>query len=232
MNALNLVMLLIVVASSIWVLVDARSIGIRKSRKSGFFNLSPLGWSMATLFLWIIAFPAYLILRSKLKTKGDTNLSAMHSTQQSTARAFNSESPSQPTQTAPKSPSYWIGVAVLVVVAGAGLYYLWQWQSTQQMEQTVQTSMNKTLNNEQPFAAMGLEVQKVTLVHDSGNRYFGMAKVLYKGQVHNVQIHVLYDGEHVMWNTDPGAFQFAIYDQLGSAVQKLFQSASQPAPAN
>ena len=57
----------IVIASAIWVYFDAKSIGVRKNLVSGFWNLGPGGWSVATLLLWIIGFPCYLIKRGTLK---------------------------------------------------------------------------------------------------------------------------------------------------------------------
>lgn len=58
----NLVYLM-VIATSIWVYFDARKIGARKGLLPGFFNLSPLTWSLSCLLLWIVGFPAYLIHR-------------------------------------------------------------------------------------------------------------------------------------------------------------------------
>ena len=57
----------VVIASAVWVYIDAKNIGVRKDLVSGFFNLGPVGWSLATLLLWIISFPCYLIQRPTLK---------------------------------------------------------------------------------------------------------------------------------------------------------------------
>lgn len=62
-----MIMWIIVIASAIWVYFDARSIGVHKNLVSGFWNLGPFGWSVATLLLWIVGFPAYLIKRGTLK---------------------------------------------------------------------------------------------------------------------------------------------------------------------
>ena len=58
---------LLVVATSIWVFIDARSIGVRKGQIKGFFNMGPSGWAFATLLLWIVGFPGYLAKRSEYK---------------------------------------------------------------------------------------------------------------------------------------------------------------------
>jgi hypothetical protein len=60
-------MWLIVLGSSIWVLVDAKNIGVKKGLIPGIGNIGPWGWFFATLLLWIIGFPMYLYYRGKFK---------------------------------------------------------------------------------------------------------------------------------------------------------------------
>ena len=55
----------VVIGSSIWVVADANSIGVRKGK--GFFDMGPWGWFFACLLLWIVAFPVYLAKRSEYK---------------------------------------------------------------------------------------------------------------------------------------------------------------------
>ena len=58
--------IVVVVGSSGWVYVDATQNGIQKGMGSGDANRSPSGWFGACIVLWIIAFPLYLMKRSKL----------------------------------------------------------------------------------------------------------------------------------------------------------------------
>lgn len=67
---------LIIVLSAVWVYFDAKSIGVRKGQTRGLFNLGPGGWVVATLLLWVIAFPAYLLLRGKFKRQIQGNVIA------------------------------------------------------------------------------------------------------------------------------------------------------------
>lgn len=57
------VLLVIVVGTSLWVLLDALRIGVRKGQISGFFNMGAFGWFFSCLLIWILAFPAYLAKR-------------------------------------------------------------------------------------------------------------------------------------------------------------------------
>ena len=54
---------ILVLGSSLWVLFDARSIGVQKGKIRGFFNMSPMGWFLSCVLCWIVAFPAYLVKR-------------------------------------------------------------------------------------------------------------------------------------------------------------------------
>ena len=57
------ILILVVVATSIWVGFDASSIGAKEAGSTG-----PFGWFLFCLLLWIIGFPLYLSQRSKIKT--------------------------------------------------------------------------------------------------------------------------------------------------------------------
>lgn len=58
---------IMVVATSIWVLIDAKAIGVRREERKSAFNFGPWGWFISCLFLWIIAFPAYIAKRAGFK---------------------------------------------------------------------------------------------------------------------------------------------------------------------
>lgn len=58
---------LVVVVTSLGVLVDSISIGVRRGRIKGFFNMGPAGWFFSCLLLWILAFPAYLVKRNEYR---------------------------------------------------------------------------------------------------------------------------------------------------------------------
>ena len=61
------VLFLIVLGTSIWVAVDASSIGVKKGQLQGLAGMGPAGWFFACLLLWIFAFPFYLCKRGALK---------------------------------------------------------------------------------------------------------------------------------------------------------------------
>ena len=56
---------IVVIATSIWVLIDAHILGVRKGVVKGLGDMGPFGWFFASLLLWIIAFPLYLGMRPK-----------------------------------------------------------------------------------------------------------------------------------------------------------------------
>ena len=67
---------IVIIATSIWVFVDAKSIGARKGLQKGFFDLGPIGWFLVCLLLWIVAFPCYLAKRNDIKKLANGGLSS------------------------------------------------------------------------------------------------------------------------------------------------------------
>jgi hypothetical protein len=64
---MDMIVTIIVVATSIWVLVDAKTIGIKKGQITGVANMGPAGWFFVCLLLWIVGFPFYLAKRGEFK---------------------------------------------------------------------------------------------------------------------------------------------------------------------
>ncbi len=63
----RIVVPLVIAGSAIWVYLDATGHKIGKVKEArGMFNMSAGAWSVVTLFLWIVGFPAYLLKRSTL----------------------------------------------------------------------------------------------------------------------------------------------------------------------
>jgi hypothetical protein len=62
---------LVVLASSIWMGVDASRLGYDKRDVRGLAAMGPVGWFFCGLLLWIVAFPLYLIKRPELKAAGE-----------------------------------------------------------------------------------------------------------------------------------------------------------------
>lgn len=62
---------LIVIATSIWVLIDAKTISVSKGKIDGLGNMGPWGWFFSCLFIWILAFPFYIAKRPVFKKASD-----------------------------------------------------------------------------------------------------------------------------------------------------------------
>src|SRR5690242_9215362 len=58
---------LVVLGTSIWVLIDAKQIGVRSGLIKGIGGMGPWGWFFACLLLWIVGFPLYLVKRNELR---------------------------------------------------------------------------------------------------------------------------------------------------------------------
>lgn len=64
---MDLLFFLVVLATSVWVLVDAKKLNIKKGQAKGLANMGPWSWFVVCLVLWVIAFPYYLYKRPSLK---------------------------------------------------------------------------------------------------------------------------------------------------------------------
>jgi hypothetical protein len=58
---------LLIGLTALWVLIDAKSIGVRKGLITGMGNMGPWAWFFGCLVIWIIAFPLYLAKRGDFK---------------------------------------------------------------------------------------------------------------------------------------------------------------------
>jgi hypothetical protein len=59
---------LLVLGTTLWVLIDAYRIGVKRNQLKGFFaGMGPIGWALSCSFIWIIAFPMYLKNRPQYK---------------------------------------------------------------------------------------------------------------------------------------------------------------------
>jgi hypothetical protein len=134
MNKTSLVMWVVIIASSIWVLFDAKSIGVRRGQIKGFADLGPWGWFIATLLLWIVAFPVYLAQRPKYKAinaPAPTNTStAMHSgtSQEAPGHIQGSSMPVQPIASPQTGKAYNMTWGVIMVVSGLCIAGYSGWQ--------------------------------------------------------------------------------------------------------
>jgi uncharacterized membrane protein len=59
--------ILLWIGTSLWVLIDAKTIGVKKGQIKGMGNMGPAGWFVVCLLLWIIGFPFYLAKRGEYK---------------------------------------------------------------------------------------------------------------------------------------------------------------------
>ena len=64
-SCITTLMWLTVIGTSIWVFIDASSIGVKKGQIKGVSDMGPVSWLFACLLLWIISFPLYLSKRSE-----------------------------------------------------------------------------------------------------------------------------------------------------------------------
>jgi len=130
--------------SSIWVLFDAKSIGVRKGQIPGFFGMGVWGWFFACLILYLVAFPGYLVKRGEL-------------------RRVNGKEPSS----ASVSAACWAVYCIVLCAAGFNLYDYQKDFEQRSLQEGVEASVRKRLS-EMPGLPEA-EVDILVLVHKTGN---------------------------------------------------------------
>lgn len=106
-----------------------------------------------------------------------------------------------------KRPNRWIVLIFIVALIGGGAWYMENHLTEDQISQEVKNGLQQQLD-QGDLKDVHLQVSKITLLHDQGNRYQAIAGVLMDGKSHDVNINVLVDGRKVAWKTDDGAFLF------------------------
>ncbi len=62
----------VVIGTSIWVWVDAKSIGVERGQLKGLADMTPLEWFGCCLILWPVGVLFYLAKRQELKRIADS----------------------------------------------------------------------------------------------------------------------------------------------------------------
>ncbi len=111
-----------------------------------------------------------------------------------------------------------VAVAATLIIAGSFIGYS-EWKSSQPSMDTLvpqlRRSMNQTLSADEQFRNLGLQLGEITVMRSVGNMFEGQVAVsTRKGTEHSVAVHINYDGETLIWQTDPGAFLFTAQEQL------------------
>lgn len=171
---MGVIIWLTVIASSIWVLVDAKSIGVKKGQIKGVGNIGPWGWFFVCLLLWIIGFPFYLYKRGEYKrVNGKAGGTVVATSIGLAVIAFQ---------------------AVLIILTLTGDIKM----STSDLQQEVRTSIEETWSKEPSLA--NSKIQSFNLIHKTGNEYEGLLEVSADGATEKLIVDVTYDGKQFLWH--------------------------------
>lgn len=107
------------------------------------------------------------------------------------------------------------GVLTAALLVGCG-------QSTDQIGETVKTSMQQKFDSDTQFKKWNLSVTSVQVLKQGAHRYIGMVTVVHEGESHDVPVEITADGSNLMWQVQPGAFMFVAQKEL-QQLQKAFQ---------
>jgi hypothetical protein len=98
-------------------------------------------------------------------------------------------------------------VLVLVVAAGVAYWYANK-PDDERIGRTVTQMIQQKVDTTEPFSKLHMKVQSVDVIHSEGNKYVGVAHINLNGQVNDVPVDILTDGDQVMMQIQPGGFAF------------------------
>ncbi len=127
-------------------------------------------------------------------------------------------------------------VIVAVALAAAAGAYVW-YSSTHLSKGEITDSVSKTLQEkleQGDLAEYHMHLEKLTVLHEEGNKYKGLAIVTYDGKGHEVPVDIVADGTNLAWEVPAGSFVFAAQEQFRKSmadVQAQMQRAASDAQA-
>jgi hypothetical protein len=97
----------------------------------------------------------------------------------------------------------------IAIAAAFGIWF-WSQPNFDGLPAQVRTSMNEFISDSKQLRETGVRVTAVTVMHADGNIYEGQATATDGTADHQVMVHITYDGDTMLWQTDPGAFLFTL----------------------
>jgi hypothetical protein len=131
----------------------------------------------------------------------------------------------------------WGVAAAVVLVAG---WFAWHQYTahqeaakTEHLNQSVKQSMQERFDSDPKFSKYHIQVEKVQLIKESGNKYNGIATVrTLRSSDHEVAIEVTADESNMMWQAQPGALMFLAQEDMQALTTPTAEaSPSLPPPA-
>ncbi|WP_148664578.1 hypothetical protein [Herbaspirillum robiniae] len=116
---------------------------------------------------------------------------------------------------------FWSTIALALALLGCS-------PSTESIGETVKSLMQKKFSESDELKNYKLEVVKVDVIHESGNKYRGMAKVMLNGAPHDVGMSILSDGDKIMYEIPPENLGFLVQEAMKQALAPLRNLMSPP----
>jgi hypothetical protein len=170
---MEVILWMIVVASSIWVLVDAKSIGVQKGQIKGMGDIGPWGWFFVCLLFWIIGFPFYLAKRGEYKR-------------------INGKGDGSAVTTVIGSVLIAVQVAVIIMLFTGDIK-----MRTSDLQDEVRKNIAESWAKEPALA--NAKILAFRLIHKTGNQYEGLLEASALGVTEKLVVDVTYDGKQFLW---------------------------------
>ena len=231
MNTFGLVATALVLTTSVWVLIDAISIGIKKTPETAqtgksALNMSAGVWFLCCLLFWILCFPLYLVKRGKhlaqIKNRASPNDRALIVSCPSCGLGISVAADlfgqvigcptCQSEFLAPQPPrqSWYHGatpaaigyVIYAIALVCFGLSFVMGGVVLTRAQ--LETQVRENIESNLRVKTLNkTEVKSFNLVHESGNKYKGILIAKTGASTETAEVDVTYDGETFLWQILP-----------------------------
>lgn len=92
-------------------------------------------------------------------------------------------------------------LTVMMFLSGCGV-------AQRKIMKTVKASLQKNLSSDPQYIEYNLKVTDFKVEKTDKGTYQGLAKIDYKGELHEVPVKIEIDGSNITWDIDPGSFAF------------------------
>ncbi|WP_186216268.1 hypothetical protein [Burkholderia gladioli] len=130
--------------------------------------------------------------------------------------------------------SWAVIVAVALAAAGAYAWYSTTYFSKSEITESVSKTLQEKLD-QGDLAEYHMHLEKLTVLHEEGNKYKGLATVTFEGKAHEVPVDIIADGKNLAWEVPAGSFMFAAQERFKKSMAdvqaQIDRAASQAAAA-
>lgn len=115
----------------------------------------------------------------------------------------------------------WSVLAGVLIALGIGAFFVFGSHLSEKDISTQVAAMMQKKIDDSDMKEFNISVGKVSVIHDDGNKYQGIATVTMDEKTHDIAVKILVDGNNIMYETDTSQFAFVAQAAMKKAMADL-----------